>query len=189
MKRLIFYCFIIGMSVLVASCNKLKEGASGNKKYDSLFLGISLGMDEKAFFDYCWELNKQKLVTHGPTNQSVEYVLATELDHPVRMQFYPVFYNHKIVDMPVTYTYSSWAPWNKEYGSEVLLKNMLVLYKKWYGEEFKSLNHPTMGTIHYKMDGKRRINLFIRDDQYVEAVFTDLELEEERKASMKENTK
>jgi hypothetical protein len=64
-----------------------------------------------------------------------------------------------------------------------------VLYKKWYGEEFKSLNHPTMGTIHYKMDGKRRINLFIRDDQFVEAVFTDLELEEERKASMKENKK
>jgi hypothetical protein len=36
-----------------------------------------------------------------------------------------------------------------------------------------------MGTIYYKMDKERRINLFVRDDQYVQAVFTDLKVEKE----------
>jgi hypothetical protein len=27
------------------------------------------------------------------------------------------------------------------------------------------------------MDGKRRINLFIKDDQFVQAIFTDMEVE------------
>ena len=63
MKRLIFYCFIIGLAMLIASCNKLKEGSSGNKKYDSLFLGISLGMDDRVL----WPVSIQHfgLLGHG----------------------------------------------------------------------------------------------------------------------------
>jgi hypothetical protein len=36
------------------------------------------------------------------------------------------------------------------------------------------INHPSQGKIYAKMDKYRRINLFIRDDQYVQAVFTDM---------------
>ena len=31
------------------------------------------------------------------------------------------------------------------------------------------------------MDGKRRINLFIKDEQFVQAIFTDMEVEERLK--------
>jgi hypothetical protein len=31
------------------------------------------------------------------------------------------------------------------------------------------------------MDGKRRINLFIKDDQFVQAIFTDMEVEKRLK--------
>ena len=67
---------------------------------------------------------------------------------------------------------------------------MLVVFKRWYGEDFKVLEHKTMGTVYYKMDGKRRINLFKRDDQFVEAVFTDLEVEKsikEQKEKVSQN--
>jgi hypothetical protein len=49
--------------------------------YDSLFLGIYFGMDRKEFYNYCWEMNKQKKFTHGPTNQSVEYRLDENVNH------------------------------------------------------------------------------------------------------------
>lgn len=172
---------------LCISCDRDKWISSDENKYDSLFLGIYLGMDKQAFYDHCWEMNKQKLVTHGPKNQEVEYLLKDELEQPVLMRFYPSFYNDKIVDMPVLYSYQAWAPWNKQFRSDSLLVKMLDVYKKWYGPEFKQLQHETMGTIYYKMDGKRRINLFIRDDQFVQAVFTDLKLERARKE--KENDK
>ena len=176
---MIFYCFIVACGAMISSCGK--GSASSEKKYDSLFLGIHLGMERKAFYDHCWELNRLKVFSHGPTNTSVEYKLATELNEPVLMRFYPTFYKEKIVDMPVTFSYEAWAPWNKQFHSDALLVKILPLFKKWYGEEFKTLQHPTQGLVYYKMDGKRRINLFIRDDQFVQAVFTDLQLERERK--------
>ena len=177
MKQL-FIVVMAWIPVLLISCGERK---SSEKKLDSLFLGVSMGMEKKAFYDYCWEMNRQKVFKHGPANQSVEYRLATELKSPVMMQFYPSFFENKIYEMPVLFSYESWAPWNKEYGSDVLLTDLLTLFKKWYGDDFQTLQHRTQGTIYYQMKGRRRINLFIRDDQFVQAVFTDLKVDEEIK--------
>ncbi|MBK5278922.1 MAG: hypothetical protein JJE09_08675 [Bacteroidia bacterium] len=192
MKYWLIGLLVCGIVVMVSCDGKKFLGSpSDEKNIDSLFLGISMGMDKKAFYDYCWEMNKQKVFMHGPTNQSVEYMLATQLNHPVSMEFYPNFYNEKIYEMPVLYSYEGWAPWNKEYSSDTLLLNLLPVYKKWYGEDFQKLEHPVQGTVYYQMKGKRRINLFIRDDQYVQAVFTDLKVEKEikDKAQQESNTK
>lgn len=166
------------------SCNG-KLSSSSEKKYDSLFLGMYLGMDRKAFYDHCWELNRLKVFTSGPKSASVEYKLDKELEQPVMMRFYPSFYKDKIVDMPVTFSYEAWAPWNKQFSSDSLFVKLIPVFKRWYGENFSVIKHPVQGTVYVKMDGKRRINLFIRDDQFVQAVFTDLELERERKKEEK----
>jgi hypothetical protein len=83
--------------------------------------------------------------------------------------------------MPVLFSYVAWAPWNKQYSSDSLFLKVQTLFEKWYGGDFKVLDHKTMGKVYYKFDGKRRINIFIRDDQNVQAVFTDMELAKERK--------
>ena len=178
----LFVCLAISMTC----CNNKRFGLSDEKKYDSLFLGISMGMERKAFYDYCWEMNRKKIFRHGPTNQSVEYKLPSELGDPVSMQFYPSFYKEKIYEMPVLFNYESWAPWNKEFASDILFEKVLSLFKKWYGDDFQTLQHPTMGTIYYQMKGKRRINIFIRDDRFVQAVFTDLKIEDEIKNKSRE---
>ena len=180
MKTVFFCCLVVVFGACMSSCGE-KANESAKENYDSLFLGMYLGMEKKAFYDHCWELNRLKVFSHGPTNTSVEYRLATELEQPVLMRFYPSFYKEKIVDMPVTFSYEAWSPWNRQFHSDSLLVKMLPLFKKWYGQDFKTLQHPAQGTVYYKMDGKRRINLFIRDDQFVQAVFTDLKLERERK--------
>ena len=146
-------------------------------------------MDRQAFFDRCWELNHEEIATNGGSVQSVQYILEDELEHRVIMEFYPVFYKEKIIEMPVVFTYEGWAPWNKEFSSDSLLVKLIPVFKKWYGDDFKLLNHETMGKVYVKMDGKRRINLFIRDDQYVQAVFSDLELLRERKKEGEEKEK
>lgn len=185
MKRILVFAFVSGFFVVLISCNGNKTRGKSSDNYDSLFLGIYLGMGKTAFYDHCWKLNKEKVFTHGPKNQEVEYRLETELDHPVMMRFYPDFYKEKIMEMPVTFTYQAWAPWNKELGSDSLLVKILPLFKKWYGEDFKVTQHQTQGTVYYKFDGKRRINIFKRDDQFVQAVFSDMELLKEMKAEQK----
>ena len=184
MNRKIWFCFAVGCGIWMSSCDG-KFSSKEEKNYDSLFLGMHLGMDKKAFYDHCWELNRLKVFTNGPKSASVEYKLTQELDEPVMMRFYPSFYKDKIVDMPVTFSYEGWSPWNKKFSSDSLLVKMLTVFKKWYGNDFEVIEHPRQGTVYAKIDGKRRINLFIRDDQFVQAVFTDMELDKERK---KENT-
>ncbi len=175
--------FLIGKVVLILivcqSCSD--SNTKADSSYDSLFLGTYFGMEKKEFFEYCWEMNRQRKFIHGPTNQSVEYKLVDELKDPVTMRFYPSFHQDRIYEMPVTFNYEGWAPWNKHFSADTLLVNMITVFKRWYGEDFKELDHETMGKVYYRIDGNRRINLFRKDDQYVQAVFTDLKVEKQLK--------
>lgn len=175
---------LVAMSVF--SCTeKSSREKNGQENPDYLFLDLFFGMKRQEFFDYCWEMNKQKKFIHGTggsSNANVEYLLKDELPEPVIMRFYPNFHEDKIYEMPVLFTYSSWAPWNKQYWSDKLLEQMYGVFKKWYGDDFKVINHPRQGKIYAKMDGYRRINLFIRDEQYVQAVFTDMRVERKKKS-------
>lgn len=176
-NRSIVFALLLVVAFSGTSCSEkrstLKDGV---KNPDYLFLDIFFGMERKAFFDYCWEMNKQKKLIHGTGNTSVQYRLENELPEPVIMQFYPSYYEDKIYEMPVTFTYQGWAPWNKQYWADQLLEDMLPVFEKWYGKGFKVINHPLQGKVYAKIDKHRRINLFKRDDQFVQAVFTDLKV-------------
>lgn len=165
--------------VCMVGC-KGKSAFAKKENTDSLFLGISLGMEKKAFYDYCWQMNKEQKFTHGPANAEVEFRMTEGVKSPVLMRFYPSFHDEKIFEMPVLYTYEAWAPWNKQFTSDSLLVDILALYKKKYGAEFKIVEHPTQGRVYVRRDDNRRINLFIRDDQFVQAVFTDVKIEKKR---------
>jgi hypothetical protein len=139
-------------------------------------------MPQKDFFDHCTELNSQQKLTQGSgSTTSVEHKISGMYGGDVSMRFFPTFIKKNIYEMPVTYTYDSWAPWNKEYSSAALLPKILESYKAIYGGDFKVVNDRYQGKIYYRMDGKRRINLFIKDEQFVQAIFTDMEVEKRLK--------
>jgi len=156
-----------------------KALASGNRN-DSLFLEIKFGMTRNEFYDHCWELNKECLVSHGPGNATVYYPL-TELKHQASMNFYPHFYQEKIYQMPVIFNYDAWAPWNTELGSDSLRWDVLELMEKWYGDDFFKVEDPDGGFAHVKIDGNRRIMITKAGDRTVEVLYTDLFLDREIK--------
>ena len=175
---------IIIICTILQSCDSSVNTTSddGFSKSDSLFLGFHLGMAQKDFFDHCTELNKQQKITQGPGGTTnVEYRIVGEYDSEISMRFFPTFIEEKIFEMPVTYSYVAWAPWNRQYWAEELLPKVLEKYKEVYGDDFKLINHPTQGKVYYKIDGKRRINLFVKDEQHVQAVFSDLKVEKRLK--------
>ena len=186
-SKIIVLPLIVTSILLMNGCNGRKWLSGNPAKSDSLFLGLYLGMERQSFFDTCASLNQQAVITNGPTKHSVEYIIKDELPDAVYMRFYPTFHNDRVYEMPVTFAYEGWAPWNRQFWSNELFPRMLTIFKKWYGPDFKEINHPTMGKIYYKMDGKRRINLFIRDEQFVQAVFTDLDVEKQLKDAGVEN--
>ncbi|MGD1893217.1 MAG: hypothetical protein ACFB15_21840 [Cyclobacteriaceae bacterium] len=185
-----YYWGIIMVLLMLVSCSKKaeyenwvdQELSSGVRK-DSLFLGLELGMTSKNFYAHCWELNKQGLIRQGLENTSVEYKLDDELKHPATMNFYPNFHSDKIHEMPVTFKYTAWAPWNEQLQAGSLQLDVLQLMQKWYGEKFMDVSHPIHGTAYVRIDGNRRISIFKKNESDVMVMFTDLTVEKKKETS------
>jgi hypothetical protein len=184
--------YFFGVAIIISACNGLagdeytrlvkKELAKG-KRVDSLFLGISFGMTSKAFFAYCWELNKKGIITDGVNNTMVLYKMDSGLKYPASMNFYPDFHENKIYHMRVIFQYNAWAPWNKAQYADSLLPDILRLYKKWYpgSNEFIKITDKVKGTIYVKVDDNRRITVGKYDDAQVHVDYTDLLVEKKLK--------
>ena len=153
---------------------RLKRELASGVRYDSLFMGISFGMTDEAFYKHCWKLNKDSLIRQGTSNMSVQYDIKEELKHPATMNFYPLFDSGKIVEMPVRFSYNGWAPWNKELSAEQLAEDVKNWYEDIYGKGFITIVHPIKGTAYTKIDGNRRITIYHEGDLQAWAIFTDM---------------
>lgn len=166
-----------------------KELASG-ERYDSLFLDIKFGMTSKEFYARCWDLNKQGVLQQGSSNQFVLFRLDDELKMKADMNFYPSFYEDKIFEMPTTFHYRAFAPWNKATYSDSLQLDVLNYFKGIYGDDFYEITHPEKGVAFVKVDGNRRISIYKSDNRIVKVVFTDLSAEKaiaDQKEKIKES--
>ena len=174
MQVLLAGLIIYGCSPRSKYESMLKHELASGVRYDSLFMGMSLGMSEKDFYMQCWMLNREGLIKQGSDNTTVKYEMKNELKYLATMDFYPGFFQDKIYEMPVRFIYNGWTPWNKELSSDNLELDVLRLYEKIYGEGFIKVKHPKRGRAYKKIDGNRRITIFKEDDMHVWAVFTDM---------------
>lgn len=153
---------------------RLKRELASGIRYDSLFMGLSFGMTQKEFYEHCWDMNKDSIIKQGSANMSVQYDLNEELEYPATMNFYPKFDSGKIVEMPVRFIYNGWAPWTKELSASNLAKDVKNWYEDIYGKGFITVTHPMNGDAYTKIDGNRRITIYVENDLYVWARFTDM---------------
>lgn len=173
--------FILG--VVMMGCSKHpyremeeRELASG-KRYDSLFLGLSFGMERKVFFDRCWELNKQTIIKQGPGNNTVEYHITENLKQKAVALFYPSFHEGRLYELPMTISYEAWAPWNKDLCADSLQLDAIGLLENWYGKGFVEILHPSGKKAFAKVNGNRRISITAINDREIKVLFTDLMVE------------
>lgn len=151
---------------------------SSGKVQNEIFLGLELGMDKKAFYEKCWELNSKGLLTNGPSELSVEYDAPMPSGNPAKMRFFPKWENEKIYMMPVEFTYDGWAPWNKELEVEKLREDVVKLFEEWYGPGFIEVSNEDKSQIAFvKVDGNRRIRIFRKHLSTVRAEIVDLKIQ------------
>jgi hypothetical protein len=180
-SRNLLLSFVVFSGCVIISCSprdkydkQLREELSSGIRYDSLFMGLYLGMPEKDFYIHCWKLNKKGLVRQGASNTTVMYQIKEELNFPGQMDFYPRFNQGKIFEMPVRFQYNGWAPWNKKLSAERLQEDVVDWYEQVYGKGFIRVRHPEWGLAYVKLDGNRRITILREDNMHVWAVFTDM---------------
>ena len=91
------------VAVIVTSCLQSEytrlvnaELQKGTRQ-DSLLFGIRFGDTRQDFYGKCFDLNKQRLVTQGPGNASVQYLFTDSLVHnrptQLRLLFFPMLMN------------------------------------------------------------------------------------------------
>ena len=185
MKMINNLIIILFISTIFYSCETSPysileiEELSSVERYDSLFLGVKFGMSSEEFYSHCWELNKQELISQGPSNSSVKYLLPTKSNgQNIEMLFYPNFNNDTIFEVNAEFSYTAWAPWNKDLFSDSLIKEIKILLSGWYKSDFIEIKNPDNEKYLYvTVNGNRRIALTIVDDRKVRARFTDLLIE------------
>lgn len=169
--------------ILFSSCQSeytklVKKELSKNIHHDSLVYGLEFGQTRKDFYEICWNLNKKGIVTHGDNNNYVKAMLRplpTDTLNKIRsikMMFYARFNpKDKIIGMDMKFSYSAWAPWNRDFQSDKLLPVVQDTLIKWYG------GNPfiyTKDSVIVKVDGNRQIQIKQESDQYVKVLIENL---------------
>ncbi len=141
-------------------CYSCKDTYSEDNLED-LVMGLYFGMEKKEFYDHCWELNKLGKAHHGSLNNEVMYMDSVNFNHTVSVNFFPAFVDGVITELPMTFYYAGWAPWNTD---KLDQDSLLLEVKSWleikFGDGFveKKLSNNDVG--YYKVDGPRTIRLY-----------------------------
>lgn len=147
---------------------------------DSLIFGMRMGQTRKDFFRICWDLNKQQIITNGEgTNAQYVEKLDSTQDKTLQktMLFYGIFdQTDTMRGMNIKYRYDSWAPWNKNRYSIVLLDQLKAFYTQNYkGNDFMEIDLDDIKYKAYaKIDGNRQILMYQKDDRDVIVKIEDL---------------
>lgn len=185
MKRLVPF-FILFIIIVTFACKNQpsfeemieQELASGIRN-DSLFMDFYFGMPRKEFHAYCFQKNKEGILTNGPSETTVQYRFK-ELKYPATLNFYPKFHEQKICEMSMWFSYEGWAPWNKELSNEKLQEDVVKLMEKWYKKTLKLVSKKKIGLTVYPIfgtvDGNRAIKVEIQDQLIVKATLADLSI-------------
>lgn len=175
--KTVVLCSIFFLVACQSEYNKLVENelASGVKN-DSIFYSFKFGQSKTQFYDKCWEYNKRKIFTHGPSNNYVQTILqpkdSANVKDKIRMLFYAKFNaKEEIIAMDVKFSYVAWAPWNKELQADKLLPKVKDTLMKWYpGNDFIKVKD-----VLVKVDGNRQIRLKEENDKDVSVIIEDME--------------
>lgn len=177
--------FTLSLIVLLTSCEsqysrEVKRELKTGVVHEDLIFGLKLGQTRKQFYDRCWNLNKQKLVSQGPGNQYAKHVMvidSTVEDSPkVEMLFYGIFDESKVMHgMDMKMSFLGWSPWNKDYHSDKLMEQLKEKYlREFPGNRFVEIDIDDNIKALAKIDGNRQILMYPLTNKNVSVKIQDL---------------
>jgi hypothetical protein len=156
----------------------VKSELAKGVRNDSLLFGIRFGDTRNECYGKCFDLNRQQLVTAGAGN-NVEFIFSDSLFHKkptnLSLLFYPSFdQNERISNMKLQFSYRAWAPWNRDLQSDSLIGKTEKILMNWYGGNSFIMAEVGDQRVSVKLDGNRRILLYIFDMQNVSVEVQDI---------------
>lgn len=158
-----------------------RELATGVEQ-DSLIFDMRIGQTRQDFYTICWNLNKQKLITNG-AGSNARYVMDRDSlgndSEAKEMLFYGIFDDKDTMrGMRMTYSYLTWAPWNRDRYADTLMNQLKKQYLEGYpGNDFIQLDVEVQGKNYpalVKIDGNRQILMYPKGKKDVLVRIEDL---------------
>ncbi len=172
--------FLLSIFFLIACqseyTNLVEDELASGVRNDSIFYSFKFGQTKTEFYNTCWEYNRKKIFSHGPSNNYVQTILkpkdSANAKDKIRMLFYAKFNpEDEIIAMDVKFSHVAWAPWNKDLHADKLLPKVKDTLLKWYpGNDFIEVK----GVL-VKVDGNRQIRLKEESTKDVSVVIEDME--------------
>lgn len=167
------------LTLLLGGCESeytklVKTELSSGVSQDSIVFNIRFGDSKEYFYNTCWKLNKQGLITNGPKNSMVKYTFYDSNFHIKSTKIEFLFYGDfdesgAIRGMDCEFTYPGWSPWNTNLWSDSLEVKALRIVKEWYGgNDFIKITQEDKKDFWVKVDGNRRIVIRKLDEKYVQ---------------------
>lgn len=177
-KKLLLFILVASFVVHCTSESKSEYRAELEKELakevrnDSLFLGYYFGMSRKDFYDHSWKLNKQEVIRNGTGAEILQYVGDLKAD--ASKIFYPEFQDEKIVEMPVTYSYDGWSPWNRHLWADSLKYDLKNFLEQKNNVTFKEIVDPSSGeSFFYQISANQEIRISEVDQSKVLVRYID----------------
>lgn len=185
MRTIIQLFLFLTIGIIFTACESeysrtVKREIKTGVVYDDLILGLKLGQTQKDFYDHCWQLNKQGIVSQGSGNEFAKHIMlldsTVQESQAVEMLFYGIFDEEKVMHgMHMKFSYMKWAPWTKEFKSDILVKELKEKYLKEYpGNPFIEIAIKDDIKAYAKVDGNREILIYPNSDKDVTVKMGDL---------------
>jgi hypothetical protein len=143
------------------------------RRYDAFVEGLQLGMTRNEYFDLCLRKNHEGMFTNGLGNR-VQYKMNSNKQE-INLLFQPDYFEDKIFQFSAEARYVAWSPWNTELTPERLVEDLKEIFKELYGgNEFLMIKGGTDAKAWTKIDGNRRITIWIYDEGIAKVLVRDL---------------
>jgi hypothetical protein len=183
MKNLLFY-FTLSVLLFLGACSAestpkkndyqlaVEQSLASGEQANGLVGGLSFGMNQATFFDYCQKQQKLGRMTDGADNMVRVYVDSSAMPGQAVLEFYPDFNEKGEINLLKGRLYSlQWSPWAPQFNaSNLLQEGQDYLLEQLGGAGFKQYES-VKGNTFVKLDGNRRVVLYAHEFAQERLVF------------------
>ena len=185
--------FLIIFGLLLIACRSeydqlVRSELSSGERLEDLLFEFKFDQTRQEFYDQCWQMNKDTIISQGPKNQYAMYILEPGMvrgeTEKIEMLFYGIFDEGKIMrGMDIRFSYPKWSVWSEEYHTDKLIPKVLNYFNdKFPGNDFIKVPLRSVDQNSYvKVDKNRQILVYAKDTKELIVKIEDLEYKQRSK--------
>jgi len=181
-SRVLMLLFFICVSCRSEYDQLVRSELETGERNENLLFDFKFNQSRQEFYDQCWVMNRDTVISQGPKNEYAMYILepgmVREENDKIEMLFYGIFDEDKVMrGMDIRFSYPKWSTWSEEYHSDKLIPKLQNYFNDEFpGDEFITVPLKSVDQNSYvKVDKNRQVLIYAKDSKDVVVKIEDIE--------------